>query len=402
MSKESEGKMTGAQSESGSRVVYLDHHATTPLDPRVLEAMMPYLTNEFGNASSSTHVYGWRAKEAVEKARGEVAQLIGAKPKEIVFTSGATESINLALQGVVRSNREPRRRIVTTRIEHRATLDCCAFLGRQGVEIVHIGVDRGGRVDLEALEQALQVPTLLVSVIHGNNEIGTLQDVAAIGSLAHRAGAVLHVDAAQSLGKVRIDVREFGIDLMSLSAHKLYGPKGVGGLYIRSGTPGVRLEPLLFGGGQERGLRPGTLNVAGIVGFGAACAIAGAEMDREGARLAELRDLLWTRLQATIPKIHLNGTMEHRLPNNLNVSFEGVEGESLMMSLRDVAVSSGSACSSASREPSHVLRAIGVSNELAHASLRFGLGRWTTRRDIEYAAQRVAAEVRRLRELSGA
>jgi cysteine desulfurase len=386
-------------SEREGKVVYLDHHATTPLDPRVLDAMMPYLTHEFGNASSATHAYGWRAREAVEKARAQVAQLIGAKPREIVFTSGATESINLALQGAVRARRNRTARIVTTPIEHRATLDCCDHLRAAGAEVASVAVDAEGFVKLDELERELAPGAIVVSIIHGNNEIGTLQDVEAIGRLAGAAGALLHVDAAQSLGKVPIDVRAMGIDLLSMSGHKIYGPKGVGALYVRSGTPGVKLEPILFGGGQERGLRPGTLNVPGIVGFGAACEIAAAEGAQETERLGSLRDLLWSLLQEKVAGVHLNGPRERRLPNNLNVSFERVEGEALLMALRDVAVSSGSACSSGRREASHVLRAIGVSTQLAHASLRFGLGRWTTREEIEFAAGRVAKEVARLRAI---
>lgn len=391
--------MTTERVSRKQKVIYLDHHATTPLDTRVLEAMLPYLTEEFGNASSATHVYGWRAKEAVEQARQQVARLIGARGKEIVFTSGATESINLALQGIVKAYKDRPARIVTTTIEHRATLDCCDHLGSQGCEVVLVGVDHEGFVRLDELEEALKTPTLLVSIIHGNNEIGTLQDLRAVSQLCRKAGALLHVDAAQSLGKTPLDVRELGIDLLSMSAHKLYGPKGVGALYVRSGSPGVRLQPLLHGGGQERGLRPGTLNVPGIVGFGKACSLAAELIEQEAARLSALRDLLWELLETQIPNIRLNGPRRCRLPNNLNVSFANVEGESLIMALRDVAVSSGSACSSAKREPSHVLRAIGLSKALAHASLRFGLGRWTTDEEIRYAARRVAEEVQRLRAM---
>lgn len=386
--------------DTAKSVVYLDHHATTPLDPRVLEKMMPYLTDEFGNASSSTHAYGWRAKEAVEKARSQVANLMGALPKEIVFTSGATESINLALQGVVRAYGERPRRIITTRIEHRATLDCCDYLAAQGVEIVKLPVNTEGLLAPEMLESALEKPALCVSIIHGNNEIGTLQELETISDITHRAHALLHVDAAQALGKVPINVRELGIDLLSASAHKIYGPKGVGALYVRAGTPGVRLAPILYGGGQERGLRPGTLNVAGIVGFGEACAIAQQEMEQDARHCAQLRNLLWELLVQTVPRVHLNGpAWDKRLPNNLNVSVEGVEGESLIMSLRDVAVSSGSACASAKREASHVLRAIGADQVLAHSSLRFGIGRWTREEDVRYAVRRIAEEVRRLRAI---
>ncbi|MGC8842076.1 MAG: cysteine desulfurase family protein, partial [Candidatus Sumerlaeaceae bacterium] len=288
---------------------------------------------------------------------------------------------------------------VTTTIEHRATLDCCDYLARQGCEIELVGVDEQGFVRLDELERALSKPTLLVSVIHGNNEIGTLQDLGTIAALCRKRGALLHVDAAQSLGKTPLNVRELSIDLLSMSAHKLYGPKGVGALYVRGGTPGVKLTPLLHGGGQERGLRPGTLNVPAIVGFGKACSLAAELMEEEGARLSMLRDLLWQLIEARIPNVRLNGPRHNRLPNNLNISFAQVEGESLIMALRDVAVSTGSACSSAKREPSHVLRAIGVSGELAHASLRFGLGRWTTEEEVRYAVSRLAEEVHRLRAL---
>ena len=383
--------------QTPEKLVYLDHHATTPLDPRVLDAMMPYLTHEFGNASSSTHPFGWRAKEAIERARAQVAELVNAQPKEIIFTSGATESINLALQGIVRAYPDRPRRLVTTTIEHRATLDCCKHLEKDGIEVAYVKVDSTGRVVLDELQQALEKPTLLVSVIHGNNEIGTLQDLDAIATLAHERNCFLHVDAAQSLGKVPLNVRDPQIDALSMSAHKLYGPKGTGALFLRGGAPGVRIRPLLFGGGQERGLRPGTLNVPGIVGFGAACAMAKEVMPSEARHLASLRDYLWELLQQQIPHIRLNGSMEYRLPNNLNVSFEGVEGESLLTRLRDVAVSSGSACSSGSHEASHVLRALGLSPRLAHSSIRFGLGRWTTREEIEYAAARIAEEVKQLR-----
>ncbi|RMH27227.1 MAG: cysteine desulfurase [Candidatus Hydrogenedentota bacterium] len=379
--------------------VYLDNHATTRLDPRVLEAMMPYLTTEYGNASSTTHLYGMRAKEAVERARSQVAALIGASPKEIIFTSGATESINAALKGALACS--SRKRVVTTAIEHKAVLDCCHFLQSRGIEVEVVPVTSEGFVDLAALQTALQEETALVSIIHANNEIGTIQPLEEIARLAKPHGALLHVDAAQSLGKIPIQVRSLGIDLMSMSAHKLYGPKGVGALYVRGGLPGVKLEPLLHGGGQERGLRAGTLNVAGIVGLGAACEIARAEMTTEAERLRQLRDLLLARLREGIEGLVVNGSLTSRLPNNLNVSIPGVEGEALLMSLRnEVAVSSGSACASHTREASHVLKAIGRSPALAHSSLRFGLGRFTTREEVEFAATSVIEKVKKLRSLS--
>jgi cysteine desulfurase len=379
--------------------VYLDNHATTQLDPRVLEAMMPYLTTEYGNASSTTHLYGMRAKEAVEAARAKVAALIGASPKEILFTSGATESINTALKGVLASSQ--RKRVVTSAIEHKAVLDCCSYLQRCGIDVKVLPVTPDGFVDVAALEEALQQETALVSIIHANNEIGTIQPLEEIAHLAKQRGALLHVDGAQSLGKIPIQVRQLGIDLMSVSAHKLHGPKGVGALYVRGGLPGVKLEPLLHGGGQERGLRAGTLNVAGIVGFGAACEIARREMAAEAERLRQLRDLLLARLQDGIEGLVVNGSLTSRLPNNLNVSIPGVEGEALLMALRnEVAVSSGSACASHTREASHVLRALGRDPALAHSSLRFGLGRFTTTQEIELAAALVIEKVKKLRSLS--
>lgn len=388
--------------------VYLDCHATTPLDPRVLEAMMPYLTTEFGNAASRTHQYGWRAHEAVEKARAQVAALIGAEPKEIIFTSGATESINLALTGAFEAAaagvgpHAGRNHLVTLATEHKATLDTVRFLERQGARVTVAPVGKDGRADFLALEDLLDDRTLLVSIMHANNEIGVIQPVADLAPAVLKRSALLHVDAAQSLGRLPIDVRRDGIDLMSMSSHKLYGPKGVGALFIRRRTPRIRLTEQIHGGGHERGLRSGTLNVPGIVGFGEACAIAAREMEEEGRRTAALRDRLLERLRTELgpDALRVNGSMEFRLPNNLNVSFRGIEGESLIMGMRDVAVSSGSACTSASSEPSHVLAAIGLTPEEAHSSLRFGLGRFTTREEIEHAATRVIETVRRLRAMS--
>jgi cysteine desulfurase len=375
----------------------MDNHSTTTLDPRVLEAMLPYFTTDFGNAASKTHSFGWRAEEAVEKARAQVASLIGARTTEIIFTSGATESINLALKGVAASRRESPCHIVTCVAEHKATLDSCRHLECHGVRVTYLPVNRHGFLTAEEVGEALGSDTALISILHANNEIGTIQPVFEIGKIAAEAGVPLHVDAAQACGRISVNVVRDNISMMSLSAHKLCGPKGIGALYVRRRTPRVRVEPQIHGGGQESGFRAGTANVPAIVGFGAACEIALAEMDDEAKRLAELRDRLLARLRTTIDGIHVNGSMDRRLPNNLNVSFEHVEGDSLIMSMRDVAVSSGSACTSASAEPSHVLRAIGVSNELAQSSIRFGLGRFNTIEEVDHVAHRVAEAVKQLR-----
>jgi cysteine desulfurase len=377
------------------------------MDPRVLTAMLPYFTEHYGNAASRNHPFGWAAEQAVEKAREQIALLIGAlddrghaSGKEIVLTSGATESINLAIKGVAEMYAEKGRHIVTTRVEHKATLDTCAHLERQGYEITYLGVDRFGLIDLSELEAALRPDTVLVSILHANNEIGTIQDLAAIGAITRAKGVILHVDAAQSAGKVAIDVNAMKVDLLSLSGHKLYGPKGVGALYVRRKGPRVRLSAQTHGGGHERGMRSGTLNVPGIVGLGKACEIARLEMPEEGPRIAGLRDLLHRTVTEALDQVHLNGHPTQRLPGNLNLSFAFVEGESLMMGMKGVAVSSGSACTSASLEPSHVLKAIGVTSDLAHTSLRFGLGRFTTEDEIRTTAGLVIQQVRRLRELS--
>lgn len=386
--------------------IYLDNHATTRIDPRVLEAMMPFLTDAYGNAASRTHAFGWQAEEAVERAREQVAALIGARPREIVFTSGATEADNLAVKGRVRferarSGKPDPARVVTLATEHHAVLDPCRALERSGeARVVYLVPRRDGLLDRERLTDALEQPATLVSVMHANNEIGVLQPIREIAELAHRAGALFHTDAAQSAGKVPLDVEADGIDLASLSAHKLYGPKGVGALFVRARNPRVRLLAELDGGGHERGMRSGTLNVAGVVGFGRACEIALEERDEEAERIRSLRDLLLERVVAGLDQVTVNGSLEQRLPGNLNLSFAHVEGESLLMGLHDVAVSSGSACTSASLEPSYVLRAIGVSDELAHSSLRFGIGRFNTREEILVSADRVIAEVKRLRKLS--
>lgn len=393
---------------SDSPSVYLDHHATTPLDPRVLEAMLPYLTEHFGNASSAGHKFGWKAAEAVAAAREQVARLVGAETKEVIFTSGATESTNLALTGAWEAARAKvgpqagRNSVVTFATEHKATLDTVTALESRGAHVALLPVNPDGRLDTLALEGTLTSDTLMVSLLLANNEIGTIQPVELVSAAVDRAGALLHVDGAQAAGRVPIDLRQHGIDLLSLSAHKMYGPKGVGALVIRRRTPRIRLAEQIHGGGHERGLRSGTLNVPGIVGMGAACALALAALDTEAARTRQLRDLLLHLLYEALgtAAIRVNGTLENRLPNNLNVSFRGIEGESLIARLRDVAVSSGSACTSSSPAPSHVLTAIGLSPEEVHSSIRFGLGRTTTEAEIVYAARRIADEVTALRRLA--
>ncbi len=380
--------------------IYMDHHATTPVDPEVVAAMLPYFTEEFGNAASRTHAYGWKALEAVEAARETIARLIGAGPVEIVFTSGATESDNLAIFGAAQSLSEQGRHIVTGSTEHPAVLDCCRRLEKLGFEVTYLPVDRAGMVSPDTLRAALRPDTILISLMAANNEVGTLHPVAEIGKIAKERGVVYHCDAAQAAGRIPLDVQAMGIDLLSFTAHKMYGPKGVGALYVRKRNPRVRLMPQIFGGGHERGMRSGTLNVPGIVGFAKACEIAARVMPSESAFLAGLRDRLHHRIEAELEEVALNGHPVQRLPNNLNLSFAYVEGESLMMALDGVAVSSGSACTSASQEPSHVLRAMGVSDELIHTSLRFGLGRFNTREEVERVSEKVIASVRKLREIS--
>jgi len=381
--------------------IYLDHHSTTPLDPRVLEAMMPYLTDRFGNAASRTHAFGWEAEEGVEKARKQVAAAVGAEPREIVWTSGATESDNLAIKGVLPFLRERGRHIVTMATEHKAVLDSCKALERDGAaRVTRLKPRADGLLDLSALEAAIKPDTVLVSVMHANNEIGTVQPVEAVGEVCRRRGVLFHCDAAQTAGRLPIDVGQMKIDLLSMSAHKIYGPKGVGALYVRSRNPRVRLQAQIDGGGHERGMRSGTLNVAAIVGMGAALEIAVAERDTENARVVALRERLRRGLWEGLDQLVLNGDLERRLPGNLNVSFAHVEGESLMLGLREIAVSSGSACSSATLEPSYVLRSLGVRDEMAHSSIRFGIGRFNTEEEIDYAIGRVVAEVTRLRSLS--
>lgn len=382
------------------RWIYMDNGATTPVDPRVLEAMLPFLTNRYGNAASHSHAYGWEAEEAVENARNQVARLIEANPREIIFTSGATESNNLACKGVFRRYRSKGSHIVTSAIEHKAILDPCGVLEGEGAEITVLPVDRSGLVDPEAVRAAIRPETILVTIMHANNEVGSIQDIGAIGRICKERQVILHTDAAQSTGKIPLDVNDLGLDLVSISAHKLYGPKGVGALFIRRRNPRVVLSPLIDGGGHERGIRSGTVNVPGIVGFGMACEIARLEMAAEGARVRDLRDKLSNLITTQLDEVFVNGVGAPRLPGHLNVSFAFCEGESLLLGLRGLAVSTGSACTSASVEPSHVLKALGVTEDLAHGSIRFTLGRFNTEQDVETAAAMVVGTVRRLRELS--
>jgi cysteine desulfurase len=382
--------------------IYMDYSATTPVDDRVLEAMRPYFQERFGNAASRHHAWGWEAEEACEVARERVARVLGARPREIVFTSGATESNNLALKGVAR--RHGRGRIVVSAIEHKSVLDVADALRREGFQIHVLPVDGDGRVPPEAVREALEEPALLVSVMHGNNETGVLQPVEEIGRLCKEKGVLFHVDATQSVGKVAVDVQRCGIDLLSLSGHKIYGPKGVGALYVRSRAPAVRLEPLLHGGGHERGLRSGTLNVPGIVGLGVAVELAEASREDESHRVAALRDALQRGLEERLEGIHVHGARVPRLPHILDVSFEGITGEALLGRLHRLAVSTGSACTSGSLEPSYVLRAMGVSEELARASVRFSLGRFSTEAEVEQAlaeVERAVGELRRFRSPGG-
>jgi len=378
--------------------IYLDYSATTPVDPRVVDVMLPFLREDFGNPASRSHAYGWRAEEAVEAARIDVAALVGADSREIVWTSGATESINLALKGAAQFNRERGRHLVSLRTEHKATLDTLRELERVGFEVTYLDVREDGLVDLDHLRDSLRPDTTVVSVMHVNNEIGVIQDIVAIGNLCRERGIVFHVDAAQSTGKVNIDLANLPVDLMSFSAHKTYGPKGMGALFVRR-KPRVRIEAQIHGGGHERGFRSGTLATHQIVGMGEAFRLARLEMAVENDRIRMLRDRLWAGL-STMDEVFLNGHLENRVPHNLNVSFAFVEGESLIMAIKDIAVSSGSACTSASLEPSYVLRALGRSDELAHSSIRFSLGRFTTEADVDFTVQLLKAKVGRLREMS--
>ena len=381
--------------------IYMDCHATTPVDPRVLEAMLPYFTERFGNAASR-HAYGWDAERAVDLAREQVASLIGASPKEIIFTSGATESNNLTLKGAAEFHREHGDHILTQATEHRAVLDTCRALERRGLRVTLLPVDRHGRVSAEQVREAIPDQTILVSIMAANNEIGTLQPIRDIGRVCREKGVLFHTDAAQGVGRVKIDVEEMGIDLLSLSAHKIYGPKGIGALYVRGRRPRARIAPQMDGGGHERGLRSGTLNVPGVVGLGKACETCGHEMDVEQGRVRGLRDRLRDGILEQLSDAYLNGHPEERLPGNLHLSFARVEGELLLLGLKEIALSSGSACTSATLEPSHVLRALSVRDDLAHSSLRFGLGRFNTEEEVDYVVGRVVQEVTRLREMSPA
>jgi cysteine desulfurase len=380
-----------------AKPLYLDYHATTPVDPRVLAEMLPYFTEQFGNPHSRQHAWGWEASGAVDTARERVAALINASPSEILFTSGASESNNLALKGTAECLRDRGNRIVTVATEHKSVLDTCAHLGRAGFEVTVIGVGKDGLIDLDELRHAMQPGTILVSVMAANNEIGTLQPLAAIGAVVHEHGALLHTDAAQGAGKVPIDVQAMQIDLLSLTGHKFYGPKGAGALFIRKLKPKLALTAQIDGGGQENGMRSGTLNVPGIVGVGRAAEICRLEMADESVRLAALRDCLLASLRAQLDGVRVNGTLEQRLPHNLHVSFDDIEGEALLMALGDLAVSTGSACSSGSQKPSHVLQAIGAIGDRAGASIRFGLGRTTTPQDVDHASSRVVTVVNALR-----
>lgn len=380
--------------------VYLDNHATTAVDPRVLEAMLPYFTEKFGNAASRSHEFGWKAEDAVENARGQIARLIHASAREIIFTSGATESNNLAIKGVAEAYRGKGNHIISQVTEHKAVLDTCKRLETSGCEVTYLPVNADGLIALDDLRAAITPKTILISIMYANNEIGVVQPIEAIGKIAKEKKVLFHVDAAQAVGRIPVDVQKDGIDLLSISAHKIYGPKGVGVLYVRRKDPRVDVSAMIDGGGHERGLRSGTLNVPGIVGLGRACELCQKEMAEESERLRRLRDKLKDAIANGLEGTSINGSMDHRLPNNLNVSFAGVEGDALLMGINDVAVSSGSACTSATLEPSYVLRALGVPDELAHSSIRFGLGRFNTDEEIEYAADRVIETVKRLRELS--
>ncbi len=380
--------------------IYMDNHATSPLDPRVLEAMMPYFTSKFGNAASRNHSFGWEAEQAVDIAREQIAKLIGATAKEIIFTSGATESNNLAIKGIAEMYRERGNHIITQVTEHKAVLDTCKRLEKYGYRVTYLPVKANGLIDLEDLKRAMDDKTILVSIMAANNEIGVLQPIREIGKICHEKGVIFHCDAVQAVGKVPFNVIQDNVDVASISGHKLYGPKGVGALYVRRRNPRVQIAAQIDGGGHERGMRSGTLNVPGIVGLGKACEIALEEMDSEAAYLRGLRDRLKAKFESELDYIHVNGTMEHRLPGNLNMSFVYVEGESLLMGINDVAVSSGSACTSATLEPSYVLKALGLGDDVAHSSIRFGLGRFNTQAEVDYVADKVIDIVKKLRELS--
>jgi len=380
--------------------IYLDYHATTPMDPRVLDAMLPYFTAHFGNAASRNHSFGWEAEKAVEHARKQIADLIGANSKEIIFTSGATESNNLAIKGVAEMYAEKGNHIITVATEHKAVLDTCKKLEKQGFRVTYLSLAPDGLVTLDQIREAITDKTILVSVMYANNEIGVIQPIAEIGKLLKEKGILFHTDAVQAVGKVPVNVIHDNVDLMSITAHKMYGPKGVGALYVRRKSPRVQITAQMDGGGHERGMRSGTMNVPGIVGFGKAAEICRLEMAEESKRLAHLRDKLKFKIEKELDEVYVNGSMEHRLPHNLNMSFQYVEGESLLMGINDIAVSSGSACTSATLEPSYVLKALGLGDDLAHSSIRFGLGRFTTEEEIDYTADKLIDVVKKLRELS--
>jgi len=380
--------------------IYMDNHATTPMDPRVLEEMLPYFMEKFGNAASRNHAFGWAAEEGVETARERIARLVGATSKEIIFTSGATESDNLAIKGVAEMYREKGNHIITAVTEHKAVLDTCKRLEKYGYRVTYLPVQKNGLVDLDELKNAMTDKTILVTIMAANNEIGVLQPWTDIGKLCRERGIIFHTDATQAVGKVPVDVNKQNIDVMSISAHKMYGPKGVGALYVRRKNPRVQISAIIDGGGHERGMRSGTLNVPGIVGLGKACAIASEEMTKEAEYLGALRDRLKDRIMSRLDEVYINGSIEHRLPGNLNISFAYVEGESLLMGINDIAVSSGSACTSATLEPSYVLKALGTGDDLAHSSIRFGIGRFNAQAEVDYVSDRVVETVQRLRELS--
>lgn len=384
-----------------TRPIYLDYQATTPMDVRVLEEMMPYMTTQFGNAASRNHAYGWEAEEAVEKAREQVAKVIGADPKEVVFTSGATESDNIALKGAAHMYKDKGNHIITLLSEHKAVLDVCHRLERDGqAKVTYLSPKSDGIVDLEELEKAITDKTIMVAIMMANNEIGVIQPVKQIGEICRKHNVVFFTDAVQAVGKVPVDVNEMNIDVLALSAHKIYGPKGVGALYVRRKKPRVKLSPVIDGGGHERGMRSGTLNVPGIVGLGKAIELCAEEMEEESKRLTYLRDKLKDGIMSQLDEVYINGSYDHRLPNNLNISFAYVEGEGLLMGMKDLAVSSGSACTSASLEPSHVLKSLGVGEELAHSSIRYSMGRFTTEEEIDFAIDLTVKAVNRLREMS--
>src|SRR5580658_1709588 len=380
--------------------IYMDNHATTPMDPRVLEEMLPYFMEKFGNAASRNHSFGWAGEEGVETARERIAKLVGATTKEIVFTSGATESDNLAIKGVAEMYREKGNHIITAVTEHKAVIDTCKRLEKDGYRVTYLPVQKDGLVNLDELRAAITDKTILITIMTANNEIGVIQPIAEIGAIAKAKGVLFHTDAVQAVGKIPFDVNDLKVDLASISAHKMYGPKGVGALYVRRRNPRVLLAPIIDGGGHERGMRSGTLNVPGIAGFGKAAELCKQEMAAETVRLSGLRDRLNDRLHKQLDELYINGSMEHRLPHNLNISFAYVEGESLLMGINDVAVSSGSACTSASLEPSYVLKALGAGDDLAHSSIRFGLGRFSTQEEVDYVADKLAHVVTRLREMS--